>query len=367
MTRIVLDGTALRRQGKGVARVLRHVLPLVGTASGSDDLECAVVTTEEGSRLLGSTASEIVIIPEMPQSVWEQVGLPWYARKLGARAIYSHSECGSLWGPRVVLHVPEDPYTRWRGAPARSSRERGRRVYQRIAMSRGLRHAPVVVTSCNAVAEALAGRFGRYLPHVVVIPLGVDTDIFHPDPTGSRADMVFHLGSADSRDQSTVVVRAYARALRTVPDLPDLVIAGDLGHQSRLVSDAAEHAGIQARVHLLGRVSDDDLRHSYAHAALCVQPARYEGFGLQPLEALACGAPLVVFAEPAVQEVVGDAALIVVDKTEDALAAAMVQLWQDERLRTRLHELGPKRAAELPWSATATRLRELLMTVAERG
>ncbi|MHB8246179.1 MAG: glycosyltransferase family 4 protein [Acidimicrobiales bacterium] len=367
MTRVVLDGTALRRQGKGVARVLRHVLPLVGAGPESGDLECAVLTTEEGSELLGSITSEIVVVPEMPQSVWEQLGLPWYARKLGGRAIYSQSECGPLWGPPVVLHVLENPHTRWQGAPAGSSRERVRRIYQRLAMARGLRHAPVVVTSCNAVGEALAARFGRHMPRVVVIPLGVDTDIFHPDPMGSRADAVFHLGSADSRDQSIVVVRAYARALRSVPDLPDLVIAGNLGSVAPLVSEVAHDAGIEARVHLLGRVSDDDLRQSHAHAALCVQPARYEGFGLQPLEALACGAPLVVFAEPSVQEVVGDAAMVLFDKTEDALAGAIAQLWQDETLRASFRELGPKRAAELPWSATVRKLEELLRTVAQHA
>jgi glycosyltransferase involved in cell wall biosynthesis len=93
---------------------------------------------------------------------------------------------------------------------------------------------------------------------------------------------------------------------------------------------------------------------------MCVQPAKYEGFGLQPLEALACGAPLIVFAEPAVEEVVGDAAIVVPERTESALGDAMAKLWANPELRASLREAGPKRAQEFTWAATARRLHLLL-------
>ena len=109
---------------------------------------------------------------------------------------------------------------------------------------------------------------------------------------------------------TTLVIRAYARALSLAPDLPDLLIGGSLGAQRERICEVARQTGIDRRLHLLGRISDEDLRECYASAALCVQPSQYEGFGLQPLEALACGAPLIVFPEPAVVAVVGDATIV---------------------------------------------------------
>jgi glycosyltransferase involved in cell wall biosynthesis len=239
-----------------------------------------------------------------------------------------------------------------------------RRLYERVAMRRSLRRAGVAVCS-RAIATALSERFGDALHGSVgVVPLGVDTSIFYPDPTELAERPVFHLGSSEARDQSVLVVGAYARALRLAPDLPDLVIAGDLGGQADLVVQRAEQAGVRGRVRLLGRVNDDELRQYYSSAVACVQPARYEGFGLQPLEALACGAALIVLDEPAVREVVSDAAHVVVDETEPALAAAIVELWTNEALRAGLHESGPKRAAEFTWLSTAQRLLELLVDVA---
>lgn len=164
---------------------------------------------------------------------------------------------------------------------------------------------------------------------------------------------------------STVVVHAYAKALSLAPDLPDLSIGGNLGAQHERIYGAALESGVDRRVHLLGRISDEELRQRYASAALCVQPSQYEGFGLQPLEALACGAPLVIFPEPAVEEVVGDAAIITHDCKELSLAESIARLWHDESQRSTLRERGPRRAASFSWVRTATLLADLLVEMGD--
>jgi glycosyltransferase involved in cell wall biosynthesis len=355
---MLLDGMAILRGGRGVARALRHVLPLL--VDECRESECIIITSQEGLELLGPHVGRVVVVPWMPKTLWEQFGLPWYARKLGVSVIYSLAECGPAWGPPIVLNVPEDPYIRWAGAPAVGYREHLRRFYQRTMMRTSLRRALVLVTCSSAIAVNLRARFGDTLPKVRVVPLGVDSALFYPDHRPASDDEVFHLGSDEARDQSIVLVNAYAKALQLVPDLPDLVIAGNLGGRSQLVTHAAEEIGVGDRVRLLGRISDEELRSRYAHASLCVQPAKYEGFGLQPLEALACGAPLIVFTEPAVEEVVGDAAIVVSERTEVALADAIAKLWADRELRDSLRCAGPKRAQEFPWAATAYELHKLL-------
>ena len=360
--RIALDGMALRREGRGVARVLQQLLPLL---AADPRLDCVILSTREGREMLGPGGSlHLDEVRHMHQSVWEQFGLPWHARRVKADAIYSHAECAPLWGPPLLLHVPEDPFVRWHYTRADSLHEVARRTYQRTAVPRGLRHACVMATSSSACKTALTERFD-FKPvldrQFAVIPLGVNTEFFHPDSEGIRDHGIFHLSSAEARDLSTVVVRAYSRALSLAPDLPDLYIAGDLGSQRKAVIGVARASKVDHRIHLLGRISDDQLRERYAGAALCVQPSLYEGFGLQPLEALACGAPLIVFPEPSVEEVVGDAAVIANDRDETSLANCIARLWADTELRSALQEDGPRRAAVFSWTRTATLVADILV------
>jgi len=365
VTRVALDGFAVRESGAGVSRVLRQVLPLLASQQGR--IEYVTLTTAEGARLLSPLDCEMVVVPHMPKTVWEQSALPWHSSRLKAKAIYTHSECAPLWGPPALLHVPEDPYLRWVGTPATTAHEHVRRAYQRLMVRRSVYRSPLLVTSCRSIACALKARFGDELPVRAIVPLGVDSNIFYPDVVAPREDMVFHLGSAEPRDQSALVVRAYAEALKTTPGLPDLAIAGKLGERTKAVAAAIDETGLASRAHLLGYLSDDDLRLSYSHAAMCLQPARYEGFGLQPLEALACASPLVVFPEKAVLEVIGDAAVVAREQSQSALSKAISELWCDPALRASLRARGPERAALFTWAATAQRLHELLVAWLEDG
>jgi glycosyltransferase involved in cell wall biosynthesis len=361
LVRVALDGMSLRRQGRGVARVLKQVLPLL---TGDPRLDCVILSTQEGREFLDFPPAEFHITRSMSQSAWEQFGLPWHARRVQADVIYSHAECGSAWGPPLLLHVPEDPFVRWSGAKADSSRERVRRAYQRLAIRHGLHHASFVATSSFVCRSQLKNRFGPHLGNISVIPLGVDTKIFHPNSSDMGRESIFHLSSSEARDMSTLMVRAYAKALTMAPDLPDLVIGGNLGSQHERVCSTARETGVDQRLHLLGRISDEELRQRYASAAMCVQPSQYEGFGLQPLEALACGAPLVILPEPAVQEVVGDVAVIAREGNENSLAHCIEQLWRDKAEMSSLREKGPERAALFSWERTSTLLADLLVHVA---
>jgi glycosyltransferase involved in cell wall biosynthesis len=362
-TCVAIDAMALRRGGRGIARSLKHLVPLL-SAKG-DGLRYVTLTSAEGRELLRGVDANIVTVPAMPKSLWEMVGLPFYASKVGARLIFSRSECGTLWGPPLALHVPEDPYIRWSAAPTRVlSREELRRTYQRLTMRPSIRRALVIIASCQVTEKRLRDRFGSAIRRTEIVALGVDNTLFYPDPANDTAGSIFHLGSAETRDQSPLIVEAYALAVEAAPNLPPLEIAGDLGESGTAVAETAGRLGIAERVHLLGRVDDDELRHHYASAVACVQPSRYEGFGLQPLEALACGAPLVVTPEAAVQEVVGDAALFAANDSPAAIAEVLVKVWKDRALREALRARGPRRAGEYTWATTAEKVHALLLTLA---
>ena len=356
--RVAIDALAVQHSGRGVSRVLRQLAPLL--LHSTAEVDAFVLTTAQGAQLIGPVDGEVVIVPRMPKSVWEQTALPSLAIRHGADRLYTHSECGPLWGPATLLHVPEDPYVRWSTAPVDSRHEWLRRSYQRAVMPKSIARAARLVASSQAIADQLRARFAPPTPFEIV-PLGVDTTLFYPDHGGITDLTIFHLGSDEPRDQTEFVLTTYATALTHCPSLPDLFIAGNLVQLRPRLLAKISALGLAHRVHLLGRVSDNELRRLYSQCAICLQPARYEGFGLQPLEALACSAPLVALADPAVANVVGDAATLVADHSIESFAYAISTLWQDHSTRTSHRIRGLERAATFTWKRTAHLLTQQLL------
>ena len=109
-------------------------------------------------------------------------------------------------------------------------------------------------------------------------------------------------------------------------------------------------------MHFLGFIPDEDLPALYSLADAFAFPSLYEGFGLPPLEALACGTPTVVGDNSALPEVVGDAALRVPAEDVTALAEALERLIEDEAWRAFTRTAGPARARRFSWDAAARKL-----------
>ena len=147
------------------------------------------------------------------------------------------------------------------------------------------------------------------------------------------------------------LVEAFARV---APDHPDLrlVIAGRDGWGAVAVRDAAARSGCTTRIARVGWMDDDVLPAFFRQAEAVAYPSLEEGFGLPALEALACGSVLVTTTGSAMEEVVGDAALLVPPRDPAALAAALRQALTDESARSRLRADGPVRAREFTWAAS---------------
>jgi glycosyltransferase involved in cell wall biosynthesis len=117
--------------------------------------------------------------------------------------------------------------------------------------------------------------------------------------------------------------------------------------------------------YFLGRVPDPDLHKLYVAAHCHVHPAHYEGFGLPPLEAMACGTPTIVSNTSSLPEVVGDAALLVNPENWEELAVAMHRLLTDEQLYQELRAKGLQRAAFFSWEITAEKTLHVYRRVVE--
>ena len=117
-------------------------------------------------------------------------------------------------------------------------------------------------------------------------------------------------------------------------------------------------------VRVTGYVPEQDLHVLYHEAELFVYPSSYEGFGLPVLEAMAAGTPVLTARNSALEEVAGDAALLVDEPRMDLLAGALAELLSDDALRQRLSERGRQRARLFPWSRTAADTMAVLAAVA---
>ena len=120
-----------------------------------------------------------------------------------------------------------------------------------------------------------------------------------------------------------------------------------------------EDLHLKNRVRITGPIAEDDLPAIYSGSSAFVFPSTYEGFGLPPLEAMACGVPVACSNIPSLCEAAGDAALFFNTKDPASVAAALERILRDEKLRAYLQDRGFHRSAELSWNLAAQKTRFL--------
>lgn len=214
---------------------------------------------------------------------------------------------------------------------------------ERLAIRRAVRSADAIIAVSGATAAAVGERFGRsaVVTHLAPGPA------FRPPSDAARAAVidryrlpdrfVLHVGTIEPRKDVAGLVRVCSRL--QVP----LVLAG------------ARQTDVQAGsgVLFLGHVPTDDLPGLYGAASVVAYPSRYEGFGLPPIEAMACGAPVVATAVGALPEIVGPEVPLVDPGDPAALAEALDAVLRDPVFANRVASAGSQAVSELSWERTA--------------
>lgn len=288
--------------------------------------------------------------------LWEQTVLPLRAR---GRLIWSPSNTAPLMA-RAPLVVTLHDLAMLEGPDADAAP--GWTRFYRWFIPRMLKRVDAVLTVSEYSRRAIIERFDLAPDRILATPLGVDHDRFRPaEPEALDRFCTAHaltpgyvlsVGSGSARKNLRGLIEAWAAIAPRIDDRIELVIAGDAAAYGRAF-DGSEIPPLPPRARLVGRIEDAELPLLMAGAGVFAFPSLAEGFGLPPLEAMACGTPAIVSNVTSLPEVVGDAALLVDPHDTSQLADALVRLLTDRPLHARLRSAGLERARRFDWDETA--------------
>lgn len=219
------------------------------------------------------------------------------------------------------------------------------------------------LTISDTVKQEMVKYLSLSPENITVTPLGVD-DTFRPIPPPllngalskyalKSGSYILYIGTLEPRKNITNLLRAYALLSRRSREQYPLVLAGGMGWLMEGLDTEIAKLGIQSTTIKTGYVPREDLPSLYSGAAVFVYPSLYEGFGLPPLEAMACGAPVITSNVSSLPEVVGEAGIQVPPEDVKRLSEEIESLLGDDQRRTFLIQKGLERAKQFTWEKCA--------------
>ncbi|MBO5382759.1 MAG: glycosyltransferase family 4 protein, partial [Ruminococcus sp.] len=207
--------------------------------------------------------------------------------------------------------------------------------------------------------------FPKHENKIRVVPCGVDLEKFKPFNDKVRIEEVkksleiegeyfLYLGTIEPRKNLERLIEAYyIFSQRTGGECPKLVLAGGKGWLYDSIFAKVTELKLSDKIIFTKYVPSEDMNALMCGALAFVFPSVYEGFGMPPLEAMACGVPVLVSGEASLPEVTGDCAVIVDAYSPENIAEGMNKLYSDSNLREELSKRGLERAQSFSWDNSA--------------
>ncbi len=307
------------------------------------------------------------------RTLWEQTALPARLRGQGVDVFHSPHHTLPALTPGVARVTTVHDVT-FELLPERYPMLRRR--YMQLGTRLAASVADRIIVPSESTARDLRVVLPRLRAPIDVVPEAAAAHFFEAPAEAELAAarvrhrlperFILNVGTIEPGKNQRAIVRALAWL--AVWGLPHhLVIAGQRGWLYDDLLRLIDELGLRDRVHFAGYVPHEDLRALYCLANVFVFPSLHEGFGLPPLEAMACGTPVVVSRTSAMPEVVGDAGLLVDPADDETLARAIRTLAEDDEARADYARRGRERAASFSWDETARRTVETYERAAGRG
>jgi glycosyltransferase involved in cell wall biosynthesis len=239
------------------------------------------------------------------------------------------------------------------------------RMQLRMTVRRSARSAAQVIALSEHTRTDLINTYNLRPEKVSVVPLAApatfapvrdDNELQRVRQTyGIDRDYILSVGSIQPRKNLRRLIEAYSLLRHAIPEgkLPQLVLVGKNAWLFDETLRSLADTNSSSSIILTGYVPESDLPALYSGALCFIYPSYFEGFGLPPLEAMKCGAPVIVGNQTSLPEVVGDAALMIDPFDVNAIAAAIQQVIMDSDFRSELRVKGLERAKIFDWKETA--------------
>ena len=359
--RVVLDGRFIQDHFPGIARYTYHLArSLAKLGDGPLDLLVDPWTVNRRYDLAGLSDAVNLRLRPVAAPVFRPTGMLQVMlalSRLGADVYHSPYYLVPPWTPgRLVTTVFDVTSARFGTfLPSRSAR-----LVYNLATSWALRRSRRVIVPSANTGHDLVTLHHASPAKLATIPLGVDARFVPASGVALSAirrryclpsRFILYLGINKPHKNLPRLVEAFARA--DLPDDVSLVLAGREDQRYPTGRTLARTAGVADRVICLGDVAEADLPALYSAATLFAFPSLYEGFGLPPLEAMACGTPVICSRASSLPEVVGEAGLLCDPLDVGDLARALMIAFSDDALRWRLAEAGLARSRQFTWESAA--------------
>jgi len=362
--RIGLDGLPLTQLKTGVGTYTFELARALAAHAPADDFQ---LVSPKPFDLSGGgvphppNLSLVYSKPNLLERRWWSLGMPSYIRRNSIALFHGTNFEVPLRGNCPTIVTIHDL-----SLLLHSSTHEPRAVLRgRVRLPRMARRATLVITDSEAVREEVCEHLHVAPEKVFAIPLAPRAE-FAPMPAGATGEVrkrlgiedefVLFAGTMEPRKNLLTLISAFEEVLRSSELRPQLVVVGKVGWKQTDVLKNLERASFSDRIKLTGYVSDADLRALYSSCRAFVYPSIYEGFGLPPLEAMACGAPVIATGVPSV---IASGARVISATDVNGLARNIVELLSDARARESASAAGLTHASKFSWEQTAMLTREV--------
>ena len=367
--RIVIDATPVVERRKGIGVVLAGLISSIRPGMALSNARLLV--DETFSRANPGFFGRMEIEPvAFRSSLWfESVQIPRLLSRSRADVFLTLRERTLVpRATRSVVWLFEDPARRH----ALAARSGNHGLSQRLVgwhagarLSRNARRVDRFVVSSQFTRQDLIDSYGVGDDRISIVHPGIDAAFFLAEAGPLRSNAagghryVVHFATGDPRDNTVTAMRAFGIASRENPAV-HLVLAGVPQAQRPHIAQTASSLDIEARTHILPYLPATRMPELYAGADAYLDPTLFEGFGLQILEAMAAGAPVVTSDVASVPEVAGGTAVLCDPMDVEGIARELSALLADPVRRARVAASGRSHASNFRWGKTVEEVERLI-------
>ncbi len=370
--RIAIDYTAAIRQGAGIGNYVRNLVDAMLAQDPRNQytlLTSGHPTPGHPFPKADNVRGRSIIIPD------RYLNILWYRWRLPLHATLFTGMVDIYHGPDFVLPPINGKVRKVVTVHDLAFLEHPEYAIPQLAaylnkvVPEAVASADVVATVSQATSQTLIEYFKTPREKITIIPNGIRSYFRRiTDPIllaatrykfGLKHPLVLGVGTLEPRKNHPGLIKAFhkAQSAATKKQRPAmLALAGGPGWLYDETQQLIAKLKLENKVRFLGRVTELELITLYSMADVFVFPSFYEGFGVPPIEAMACGAPVITSNSSSLPEVVGDAALLIDPHNTGELARAILQVLENEQLRDELCQKGYARAQHFTWPKSASKM-----------